>query len=214
MSNQDNVEGMAKFGITANKILGISIADLKELAKEIGINHELALKLYDADIRETKILASYIENPKLVTEQQLEKWALEFESWDEVDQVTGLFEKTKFAYAKAVEWSSRKGEFVKRAAFTLIARLSVHDEKAGDEVFIKFLPIIKRESTDERNYVKKAVSWALRSIGKRNPKLNKITVEVAQEIKKLNSSTAQWIADDALKELKGARVKIRLKKPA
>lgn len=203
LSNPKNVEGMARFGISTNDTLGVSIPDIRKLAKEIGKNHELALELWDSGIHEARLLAGFIDAPKLVNQDQLEDWVEDFDSWDVCDQVCGsLFDKTEFAWAKAIEWTKRKKEFVKRAGFVLMACLAVHDKKAEDNGFIAFLPIIKRECTDERNFVKKAVNWALRQIGKRNIKLNKLAITTAKEIQKIDSKTARWIANDALRELK------------
>lgn len=212
LSNPKNILGMARFGINPKNTLGVSIPDLRNLAKKIGHNHLLAQQLWQSQIHEAKILAGFIDDPKLVTEKQLETWVKDFDSWDVCDQVcSNLFDKTDFAWKKAVEWSNRKEEFVKRAGFVLMACLSVHDKKTKDSEFIKFLPIIKREATDERNFVKKAVNWALRQIGKRNKFLNKEAIKAADEIQKLDSKSAKWIAGDALRELKRVNTKKILK---
>jgi 3-methyladenine DNA glycosylase AlkD len=142
----------------------------------------------------------------------MEGWVKNFDSWDVCDLCCGdLFDRTKFAHQKAVEWSGREEEFVKRAGFTLMAALAVHDKKASDADFLKFLPIIKRESTDERNFAKKAVNWALRNMGKRNLDLNKMAIKTAEEIQKIDSKSARWIAADALRELTGEAVQKKLK---
>ncbi|WP_456474359.1 DNA alkylation repair protein [Candidatus Pyrohabitans sp.] len=211
LSNPEAVEGMAKFGITPKNAYGVPIPDLRKIAKEIGKNHELARQLWALNTRETRILASMIADPKMVTEEQMEKWVEEFDYWEICDQCCmNLFEKTKFAYQKCVEWSSREEEFVKRAGFVLMARLAVSDKKADDGQFERFLPIIKREATDNRNFVKKAVNWALRQIGKRNLALNRRAIETAKEIQKMNSRSAKWIASDAIRELTGEAVQKRL----
>lgn len=211
LSSPEDREGMARFGINTEKVFAVRMPELSRIAKQAGKNHELALKLWDADYNETKILASMIDDPKLVTEEQMEKWALGFNSWDVCDQACmKLFRKTPFAYEKVFEWSKRKEEFVKRAAFTLIATLAVHDKKEPDEKIEQFFPIIVSESTDERIYVKKAVNWALRQIGKRNLKLNKKAIDLAEEIDKINSRSAKWIAKDALRELKSDKIQRRL----
>jgi len=213
LSNPIAIEGMAKFGITPKKTYGVSIPLLRKMAKEIGKDHKLALQLWDIDIRETRILASMIDEPDLVTEEQMEKWVRDFDCWEVCDQVCqNLFTYTKFAYKKVVEWSKRDEEFVKRAGFALMAWLAFKDKKADDVKFEKFFPIIKKESTDERNYVKKAVNWALRQIGKRNMNLNRKAIEVAKEIQKINSKTAKWIARDAIRELTSEKIQERLKK--
>jgi len=211
LSSPEDREGMARFGINTEKVFAVRMPELSRIAKQVGKNHELALKLWDADYNETKILASMIDDPKLVTEEQMEKWALGFNSWDVCDQACmKLFRKTPFAYKKVFEWSKMEEEFVKRAAFTLIATLAVHEKKEPDKKIEQFFPVIVRESTDERIYVKKAVNWALRQIGKRNLKLNKKAIDLAEEIDKINSRSAKWIAKDALRELKSDKIQKRL----
>ena len=206
-----NVEGMARFGISSKNTLGVSIPFLRKMAKEIGKNHELALELWDSGIHEARILAGLIDESGRVTEAQMERWIKDFDSWDVCDQVCGnLFDKTAFAWQKAVELTKRKEEFVKRTGFTLMAGLAVHDKKAQDKDFIKLLPIIKREATDERNFVRKAVNWALRQIGKRNKTLNKEAVKTAKEILKIENKTAKWIALDTIRELNSEAVQKRL----
>jgi 3-methyladenine DNA glycosylase AlkD len=212
MANPENVAGMERYGINTQDTLGISIYTLRPLAKEIGQDHDLALALWDSGIHEARILASYIAEPARVTEAQLERWVADFDSWDVCDQVCDLFGKTPFAYPKAFEWSGRREEFVKRAGFVLMAELAAHDKKAPDEKLAQFLPVIARESTDERNFVKKAVNWALRNIGKRNLHLNELAIETAGQIRQtFGSKAARWIAADALRELKGEKVQVRLR---
>ena len=211
LSNPRVVAGMARFGIRPKNIYGISMPQLRGIAKEIGKNHQVALELWDSRIHEAKILAGFIDDPEMVTEKQMEHWVQDFDSWDVCDQVCGnLFDKTKFAYSKANEWSRRKEEFIKRAGFVLMAWLSVHDKKAADKQFEKFLAITKRESLDERNFVKKAVNWALRQIGKRNLDLNKKAISVAEEIKQIDSKSARWIANDAIRELASGKIQQKL----
>lgn len=213
LSNPEDVKGMARFGINHKKIYGVRMPELRRIAKTAGKDHELAEKLWGAGYNETKILASLVEDPKMVTEDQVEKWAGEFDSWDVCDQCCiNLFRKLPFARKKVCEWSLREEEFVKRASFALIAVLAVHDKKAGDEKFEEFFPLIIRESSDSRNFVKKAVNWALRQIGKRNENLNKRAIEVADEIRSINSKSAKWIASDAIRELESDKVQERLKK--
>jgi 3-methyladenine DNA glycosylase AlkD len=210
-ANPEAVAGMARFGINPENTYGISIPTLRKLAKEIGRDHLLAQQLWSSGIHEARILASMIDDPKLVTEKQMEKWVKDFDSWDVCDQCCGnLFDKTPFAFQKAVEWSSNKKELVKRAGFALMAWLAFHNKKAGDQEFTKFLPIIIHESTDERNFVKKAVNWALRQIGKRNRSLNKQAIKAAKEIRKIDSKAARWIAADALRELADVKILMRL----
>jgi 3-methyladenine DNA glycosylase AlkD len=211
LANPESVKGMARFGIKSEKILGVSIPELRGLAKQIGKDHALAGQLWSSGIHETRILAGMVDDPGQVTESQMERWVKDFDSWDLCDQCcSNLFDKTVVAYPKAIEWSQRRREFVKRAGFVLMAVLAVHDKAAGDEQFKQFFPMIKRESTDERNFVKKAVNWALRQIGKRNRALNQAAISVAKEIKTIDSKAAKWIAGDALRELTGEKVQKRL----
>jgi len=211
MESEKNRKGMKRFGINTEKAFGISIPELRKAAKELGKDHALAQKLWDSGFHEARILACLVDSPEKVSEKQLESWAKDFDSWDLCDQCCSvLFDKTDFAWAKAVEFSSHKEEFVKRTGFVLMACLSVHDKKAKDSEFEKFFPIIKRESADERNFVKKAVNWALRQIGKRNKALNKKAIVVAKQIQKIDSKPAKWIAKDALKELESEKVRKRL----
>jgi len=200
--NPDAVAGMARFGINATNTYGVSIPVLRNMAKQIGKNHLLAEKLWNSGIHEARILAPLIDPLEMVTEKQMESWVKDFNSWDVCDQCcSNLFDKTKFAHKKALQWSKRREAFVKRAGFVLMAALAVHDKEADRRKFMRFLPTIKREATDERNFVKKAVTWALRQIGKRNSALNKIAIQTAKEIQKIDSKSARWIASDALREL-------------
>ena len=211
LSNPKAIIGMVRYGITPENTYGVSIPNLRKIAKEIGISHKLAQQLWTTNFRETRILASMIDDLDMVTEAQMENWVNEFNYWEICDQCCmNLFEKTKFANKKAVEWSAREKEFVKRAGFVLMARLAVSDKKADDNKFEKFFPIIKREAIDERNYVKKAVSWALRQIGKRNLNLNGRAIKIAKEIQEMDSKSAKWIASDAIRELTGEAVQKKL----
>lgn len=213
LSNPEAVAGMARFGINPENTYGVSIPNLRAMAKEIGRNHNLAQQLWKSGIHEAQILASMIDNPAEVTEEQMERWVKDFNSWDVCDQCcANLFEKTKFAYQKAIEWSSRKEEFVKRAGFVLMARLALHNKKTPNNQFGEFLSIIKREAVDDRNFVKKAVNWALRQIGKRNFHMNKLALATAKEIQNLDSRSARWIASDAIRELTSEAVQKRLRK--
>jgi len=212
LSDPEAVSGMARFGIKSDKTLGVSIPNLRKIAKKTGKNHPLALQLWDSDIHEARILAGMVDDPEMVTEEQMESWVKDFDSWDVCDQCClNLLDKTEFAYQKAIEWSERSEEFVKRTGFVLMAQFAVHDKKASDEDFIQFFPIIKREATDTRNFVKKAVNWALRQIGKRNLNLNDKAIEIAKEIQQLDSKSAKWIATDALRELTSEAVQKRLR---
>ena len=211
MTNPENIKGMARYGINSEGTLGIQVFKLRDLAREIGKNHNLALELYDSGIHEAKILASMIDETEEVTEKQMDDWALKFDSWDVCDGVCHLFENTPFMEKKIIEWTKRKEEFVKRAGFDLIVYKAVHNKKAQDSEFIKYLQIIKRESIDDRNYVKKAVNWALRNIGKRNMKLRTEALKTAEEIKKIDNRAARWIANDAIRELNKPKIIKRIK---
>jgi 3-methyladenine DNA glycosylase AlkD len=203
---------MARFGINPDRALGVRIPDLRRLAKQVGTDHSLALGLWKTGIHEARILASMIDDPAAVTERQMESWVGDFDSWDLCDQCCGnLFDRTPFAFDKAVEWAGRDEEFVKRAGFALMAWAAVHDKTADDRVFIEFLPLVEREADDDRNFVKKAVNWALRQIGKRNRRLNRAAVSVARRLAKRNDSpAARWIGTDALRELTSEGVRSRL----
>ena len=191
-----------KFGITSTNSLGIYHKELKMIAKEIGQNNELAIKLFDSGIYEGRLLCSKMFKPKDVTEQLMEKWVKTFENWEICDSFSmGLFSKSKFALTKILEWTEREPEFEKRAGFAIMASYCMADKKSENELFEQFFPIIKREANDERLYVKKAVNWSLRNIGKRNIDLNERAIDVANEILSIESESAKWIAKDALKEL-------------
>jgi 3-methyladenine DNA glycosylase AlkD len=209
----DQLKGMARYGIVIEKRLGVSVPEMRRLAKELGKNHKLALSLWKTGIPEAKIIAAMIDEPEKVTENQMEDWVKDINSWDVCDQVCmNLFEKTPLAWKKIRDWSKREEEFVKRTAYSLIACLAWHDKEADDMKFIKLLPVIEFGATDERNFVKKAVNWALRNIGKRNRKLNKAGINTARKIGRINSKAARWVASDAIRELTSDAVKKRLKK--
>lgn len=203
---------MARFGINPDRALGVRIPELRRLAREIGTDHRLALALWRSEIHEARILASMIEDPARVTERQVESWVADFDSWDLCDQCCGnLFDHLPFAYDKAMEWSGRDEEFVKRAAFAVMAWAAVHDKAADDRVFLDFLPVIEREAADDRNFVKKAVNWSLRQVGKRNRRLHRAALASARRLaRRSDSRAARWIGTDALRELKSEGVLSRL----
>lgn len=219
LRNPKNVAGMARFGINPDSTLGIPIPVLRNLAKKIGKNHALAQELWNSGIHEARLLAGFIDNPKDVTEKQMDKWVSDFDSWDICDQVCmNLFDKTPYTYGKAMEWSSNKKEFIKRAGFAIMAVLAVHDKKATDDKFLHFLPVIVREAGDDRNFVKKAVNWALRQIGKRNKALNSVAINCAEEISGIaakdidavSRKARMWVANDAIRELTSEAVQKKL----
>ncbi len=202
LGNPANVAGMARFGVHAKKAYGVSTPALRKLAREIGRDHKLSLQLWATGIHDARHLAALVGDPARVTPAQMERWARDFASWDVVDGCCcHLFVYTPHAWKKALAWSRRKEEFVKRAGFALTAYLAVHDKQASDEKFLKVLPIIQRASLDERHFVKKAVNWALRQIGKRNLRLNKAAIAAGKAIRTLDRPAARWIATDALREL-------------
>ena len=200
---------MKRFGINPKGTLGISIPTLRRFAREIGRDHDLALRLWKSGFHEARILAGFVADPAQLTSAQVERWVNDFDSWDVCDQVAALFEQMPFARKKIRQWAVSDREFVKRAAFAMIAGLAVHDKAVSDGQYEPFLQLIKRGSTDDRNFVKKAVNWALRGIGKRNRPLNRRAIAVAKEIALMDSCAARWIAADALRELKSPAVRQR-----
>ncbi|MHB8894408.1 MAG: DNA alkylation repair protein [Candidatus Geothermincolia bacterium] len=212
-ANPANVEGMARFGIKPDNTLGISVTELRGMAREIGKDHDLAGLLWGSGIHEGRMLATLTEDPRAVTEAQADSWVEDLDSWDICDGLCfNVLWKTPFAYDKCFEWTTRDEEFVKRAGFALMAKLALSDKKAPDDRIAAFLPVIVRESSDERNFVKKAVNWALRQVGKRNLALNGQAIATAREIAVLDTKSARWIAADALRELEGDAVQARLAK--
>lgn len=212
MANPESVKGMVRFGISGAQAYGVSIPHLRALAKEIGKDHTMAQRLWYAGYRETRILASMAADPNAVTELLMEEWARDFSDWEVCDQTcSNLFEHTPFAYAKAVEWSRRDEEFVKRAGFVLMARLAVGKKGVSDNALNDLLPYIIKEAGDNRPMVRKAVNWALRQIGKRSLTLNTEAIEAALLIQALDTPRAKSIASDALRELKSPAVQERLK---
>ncbi|MGB7624048.1 MAG: DNA alkylation repair protein [Terriglobia bacterium] len=210
-SNPIAVAEMARFGIHETKAYGVSTPVLRKLAKQIGKDHQLAQQLWSSGILDARALASLIDEPSRVTEAQMERWSKDFNSWAVCDGCcANLFDKTEWAHRKALEWSQRKEEFVKRGGFVLMAAMAVHDKKAANSQFLRFFPLIFREATDERNFVKKGVNWALRQIGKRNATLNKAAIRLARKIQKIDSRSARWIAADALRELTSRKVQERV----
>ncbi len=206
-------EGMARFGINPERALGVRIPDIRRLARELGSDHALALALWRTGVHEARILASMVADPARVTERLMESWVRGFDSWDVCDQVCGnLFDRTAAGRAKSIEWAGRDQEFVKRAGFAIMAWRAVHDRDVADADFLELLEVIEREANDPRNFVKKAASWALRQIGKRNRSLNRSAVRVAKRLaEKGESSAALWVGRDALRELTSEAVRARLR---
>jgi len=203
---------MAKFGMSVEGRLGVSVPELRKLAKEVGRDHRLAQSLWKTGIAEARIVAAFVDDPAAVTSAQMDRWVKDFDSWDVCDQAClSLFDKSPLAWQKIPRWAGREQEFVKRAAFALIAGLAWHDKQAADQRFTDLFPILMKGADDDRNYVKKAVSWAIRNIGKRNPKLNRAAVKLAKDIQRMDSKASRWVAADAMRELQSDVVRRRFK---
>lgn len=213
LGEQRNIDGMARFGIRAQIVYGVAKPKMDVLARRIGKDHQLALTLWRTGVHDARILAGMIDLPEKVTAAQMETWVRDFDNWDVCDGTCcHLFVFAAPAWKKALEWSQREEEFVKRAGFALMAYLAYRDKRATDAQFHRLLPVIARGAFDERNFVKKAVNWALRNIGKRNIRLNRAAIRAAERIRRQGSRSARWIAADALRELKGAAVQARLRR--
>ena len=211
MGDPARLEGMARYGIDTTNALGVTVTELRRVARVLGRDHELAAELWASGVHEARILASLVDDPALVTERQMDAWVAELDSWDVCDGLCGnLFDRTPFALDKAVGWVDREAEFERRAGFALIAWAAVHRKDLPDRAFAALLPKIRERSTDDRTYVKKAVSWALRSIGKRSGGLNVKAIRTAEQIERLDARAARWIARDVLRELRSDAVQARL----
>jgi 3-methyladenine DNA glycosylase AlkD len=212
LGDPGNVVGMARFGIRTAVVLGVPKPALRRLARDLGQDRGLAQELWASGVHEARVLASMIDDPAKVTADQMDEWVDDFDNWDICDQCClNLFWKAASAYEKAEEWTAREGEFVKRAGFVLMASLVVHDKKADDRVFEGFLSVVRREAADDRNYVRKAVNWALRQIGKRNAGLHQRAIQVALDLRQAESKSARWVGSDALRELSGEPVRRRVR---
>lgn len=206
-----NVAGMARFGIASTNTLGVSVPALRAIARRAGRDHALARALWATGIHEARMVAAMVEEPGKVTPAQMDRWANAFDSWDVVDGVCGLFVQTAYAREKIDAWSGDRREYVKRAAFTMIAYLALPGRKLPDDDVLPYLELIRREAGDERNFVKKAVNWALRGIGKRNRRCNGAAIATAEAIRSEGTRAGRWIAADALRELRGEAVQRRLR---
>ena len=205
--------GMARFGINPEGRLGLSMPAIRRIAKTLGHDHELALGLWDTGIPDARIVAGMVAEPTKLTSDQMDAWVKGFSSWDVCDQVcASAFRASPLAWSKLPVWAARKEEFVRRAAFALLATLAVHDKMASDERFVAMLPLIETAADDERNFVKKAVNWALRNMGKRNSFLSAAVIESSQRIQQMDSRSPRWIAADALRELTSEAVQKRLQR--
>jgi 3-methyladenine DNA glycosylase AlkD len=210
-STRRDRDNLARFGITAGKAFGVSIANIQALAKRLGRDHDLAAELWASGWYEARLLSSFVDEPARVTPRQMDRWCRDFDNWGICDTVCfHLFDRTEFAWAKVGEWHDRRDEFVKRAAFALLACLALHDKRTGDAAFLEGLELIERAATDERNFVKKGVSWALRLIGRRNAALNAAAVTVARRLSDSPNAAARWIGKGAVKELTSPLVRRQL----
>jgi 3-methyladenine DNA glycosylase AlkD len=205
-------DGMARYGIPSDKAFGVPVGKIQQLAKRLGRNHDLAIALWDTGWYEARMLAAYLDEPERVTPAQMERWCRDFDSWAICDTVCFvLFDRSPHAFDKVEEWCDRREEFQKRGAFALLACLALHDKSAPDAAFARYLPLVERAASDERNFVKKGVSWALRAIGRRTLALNKAAVAVARRLAASPQAAAQWVGKGALKELTSPAVTRRLK---
>jgi 3-methyladenine DNA glycosylase AlkD len=212
-ADSTQLEGMSRYGMSTDQRLGVKVPEMRKLAKQLGKDQALSLALWETGIDEARIMAALVGDPGQVTEAQMDAWVADLNSWDVCDQVCmNLFDKTPLAWKKVREWAEREEEFVKRAAYALIACLAWHDKKASDQQFIDLIPVVKAGVFDERNYVKKAVSWALRHIGKRNPALNQVALGVASELQVMEAKNPRWIAAQAFKDLTSESTKRKMAK--
>lgn len=200
-------EALSRYGITAPKAFGIRMSVIQGLGKQLGRDHELALALWDQEWYEARLLTAYVDEPDKVTSAQMDRWAKDFDNWGICDTLCfALWDRTPHAWAKVEKWRDQKGEFVKRASYALIASIGVHDKQAPNALFLRTFPWMERAATDERNFVKKGVSWALRVVGRRNATLQKAATQVAKRMAASESPSAVWIGKDALREF--AKLKI------
>jgi 3-methyladenine DNA glycosylase AlkD len=207
LGTKRDLENLPRFGITAKDALGVSMAKIQKLAKTLGPNHELACALWDTGCYEARLLTAYVAEPARVTPLQMDRWCKDFDNWAVCDTLCfHLFDRVPHAWDKIRKWSNQRPEFVKRSAFALMASIAGHDKRAGDELFLEGLSLIERAANDERNFVKKAVSWALRRIGRRNQTLHRACVELAARLAASPDATERWIGRDAHKELTSAPV--------
>jgi len=212
MADPRAAEGMARFGVRAKAPLGLTMPQIRGVARKAGHDHALAARLWASGVHEARILAGLVDEPGKVTEAQMDAWARDLDSWDVCDGVCfNLFDKTPWAYEKAVEWAGSEEEYVRRAGFAMMAGLALHDKGAPDSRFVAFLPVIERHAGDDRNFVKKAVNWALRQIGKRDSALRGEAIAAAERIRAQGSRAARWVAADALRELRSDAVQARLR---
>lgn len=206
MATQHDRDNLARFAITTDRAFGVSVAKIRKLAKELGRDHDLAAGLWETGWYEARMLAAFVDDPALVTPSQMDRWCRDFDNWGICDTLCfHLFDKTPHAWKKIAQWNDRRAEFVKRAAYALLASIALHDKKAPDQPFIGAFPFIERAATDERNFVKKGVSWALRGMGHRNATLRAAALEVAHRLIESPAPAARWVGRDAVKDLSRKR---------
>jgi 3-methyladenine DNA glycosylase AlkD len=209
------LDGMARYAIPSDHALGVAMKDIKALGKAIGLNHPLALALWDTGVYEARMLTSFVADPAQLSATQMDRWCKDFDNWAYCDALCfNLFDRTPHAWAKVDQWSSKKGEFEKRTAFALVWSLSVHDKQAPDSAFLHGLALVEREAGDDRNFVKKAISMALRAVGKRNAALHAAAMASANRLVAAAAPSAVWIGRETLAELKSASVASRLQSKA
>lgn len=210
MGSEKNREGMARFGIATENAYGVSVKMIRQLARQHRKKHGLALALWQTGVHEARIMAAIVDDPAKVTPEQMDEWMRDFDSWDLCDQACSLFDKTPYAVQKIREWVRLESEFQRRAGYALLAEYAWHSKTESDETFLELLPLLIDGATDERNFVKKAVNWALREIGKRSHMLNLAAIACAEKMKQLDSKSARWIANDALRELQAEKTIARI----
>ena len=215
MGSKENLAGMARFGITVTNAYGVTVGQIRGLARELKRDHPRALELWETGNRDARLLAAFTADPKQMSRTEMDKWTRDFDSWDVCDGCAmDLFRKSPFAWEMALKWARKKPEFVRRAGFAMIATLAVHDKKAPDETFLEVLPLIEEAASDDRNFVKKAVNWALRQIGKRNPELRRAAMEAAARLIERPEASARWVGRDALRELSASLSRQRNSRPS
>lgn len=212
LSNKKTLDGMARYAIPSDKAFGVAVGKIRDLGKRLGRDHELAIELWKEEWYEARMLCAFVDDPAKVTTAQMDRWCWDFDSWAICDTICfHLFDRTPHAFKKITQWSREKGEFQRRAAFALLASVALHDKKAEDGPFVKCLPLIERAASDERNFVKKGVSWALRGVGRRSRMLHEASMELAERLAESTNATARWVGKDVLKDITRAAVVKRVK---
>lgn len=212
MASKSVRDGMKRYAIPSDHALGISVGALRALGKKLGRHHALALELWASGIYEARMLAAFVGEAEQLTSAQMDRMCREFDNWAICDTLAfALFDRSPHAFGRVKAWSTRKPEFEKRAAFALLASLALHDKASSNEAFLKTLPLIERAANDPRNFVKKGVSWALRSVGARNLELHQVCVTLADKLAASEDATERWVGKDALRDLTRPTVQKKLK---